>query len=124
MSENPLANEFRQFLSQMGYCPEIWFTDGKYESPLVTSVDDYVDRFKMPLNFIAKKIGVKVSVAVEARTDERSVHYIATYRKYVLENRTMPRLAFAGDACFWEKFIQEKTAAWKKKLSILKLIYG
>jgi hypothetical protein len=117
-----LAAEFCKFAQESYMMGPVWFEsepNGGYDSV------EAVDIVAVPYYFVAKRLGISVSVCVE--TAHHCNHYTVTYRnQIVLEECDYGSLQdFIGrtDESF-EEWVAITIQKWRTRLKIAKLLFG
>jgi hypothetical protein len=113
------AKEFRLYIEKsMLREMEYWFT-----TPVLHDLtrEEVVLLVKLPLHFLAKSLGIHVSVHVEYIYD---INYVVTYKRFVLEEGTTLLKEFTWNyPKEFNRWFEEKRVAWLKLLPMAKLLF-
>ena len=115
------AEAFRKFTDELGREGGAWFGDETLDT-----LDDQetVIRLTLPFEFLAEKLGMKISMAVET-SGKWEPHCIVCHTKIELED-----LQPEADSLMWknnaefDRWFEEKTAQWTKTMAIAELLFG
>jgi hypothetical protein len=112
-----VVDEFRKYLQNLGADPKLWFgeedAEGYDSGEIVTLVS-------VPYYFIAKRMGLKITVCVETSLDQD--HHVVVCGKAVLENADVFISDFTFEADDFERWVRETEQMWQKTLSLIKLV--
>jgi hypothetical protein len=118
MSKTNVMHEFKAFAAQFGsnLC---WFEKpyDDYDS------DELILLVSLPYNFVAKKMGINISVCVETAGEQD--HYVVSYDgKIVLEDTDFAVTDFCWSSHEFKAWFNATMKSWREKLSLAKLLFN
>ena len=118
MVDAAITREFKEFAIQLG-CGDL----GWFEKPY----DDYSPRemilfVALPYNFVAKKMGINISVCIETAGEHD--HFIIAYGgKIVLEDLDFTVSDFCWNSHEFAQWFNATVKDWTQKLKLAKLLF-
>jgi hypothetical protein len=114
------AQEFKKFATEHDCESKRWFGRNTLED--CEEAEDVVRVVTLPLEFVASKLGITLSISVET-AGEDGPHYIVTYNRLVLEDeRPCPDCFQWRSNAEFDKWCAEKIRRWQKHASLGKLL--